>query len=40
MGISFPKILKVVKTAKVVCNRFEGALAPHAVALIYLPGKF
>ena len=35
----FPKFVKVVKKAKVACNRFEGALAPHAVAL-YLPGKF
>jgi len=25
MGISFPKFVKVVERAKVVCNRFEGA---------------
>ena len=37
LWISFPKFVKVVERAKVVCHRFEGA--PHAVAL-YLTGNF
>jgi len=37
LWISFPKSVKVVERAKVVCHRFEGA--PHAVAL-YLTGNF
>ena len=37
LWISFPKFVKVVERAKVVCYRFERA--PNAVAL-YLPGNF